>query len=77
MKLSGAQRRVLGVLSEGEFVWSWTVRDLAGIPFMKGVPTVTLRALEWRGLAESHANGGQKWRRTPAGTAALEGGDGR
>ncbi len=71
MKLSEAQRRVLEALSEDEWVWYWTVRDLAWIPVRQGIPTSTLRALERRGLAESRES--YRWRRTPAGTAALGG----
>ncbi len=84
MKLTDSQRRVLEALSEDEWVAHWQVplRVATYMTRFHPVPlqTVTLNALLRKGLVEVRVrNAGltHEYRRTPAGTAALEGGDGR
>ena len=95
MKVSDAQRRVLGALSPTEWragrdvarsmaeitrrvLEVWAPEGIRLEVYVPPAPTRTLGVLARHGLATYEVRlGVAVWRRTPAGTAALEGGDGR
>ncbi len=56
----------------------WTAGDIRDVLGLPRAPSSVLRALRAKGLVTGIVGANTSlWRRTPAGTAALEGGDGR